>query len=327
MKAVVCDGTGGPDSLSVAEVPAPADPGPEEILVRVRAAGVNRADILQRDGGYPPPPGSSEILGLEVCGTVLEAGKASGFSPGDLVYGLLAGGGYAELAVMDAGLAQRVPDRIDPVQAAAIPETFLTAWQCLVWIAGLQAGERVLIHGGAGGVGTAAIAVATRLGAEVYATAGTEQKRRACEALGAHRALDYRDVDFSEALLEATGGSGVDVILDCVGASHWSANIRSLSTDGRLVLIATLGGAKVADFDLRSLLARRVQITGTTLRSRDIGYKRRLAADLSGFLGREIPRGLRPVVDSVFAMDAVAEAHRRMEANENIGKIVLVTEQ
>jgi tumor protein p53-inducible protein 3 len=313
VKAIVVRRPGGPEQLALEEVPTPVPAG-GELLVRVRAAALNRADILQREGNYPPPPGASEILGLDVAGVVEAAGVGcSRFKAGDRVLGLLSGGGYAQYAVLPETLAIPIPKGWEFAQGAAVPEVFLTAFQTLFWIGRLRAGERVLIHAGASGVGTAAVQLAREAGATVLTTAGGEDKCAAC-----------RKGPFAEAAIEATGGQGVDLILDFVAAPYLEQNISILRTDGRLVLISTLGGGRVEGFRLGTLIAKRLQITGTTLRSRSVEYKARLTHDLEEFALERFARGaLEPVVDSIFPWEKVAEAHQRMEANRNVGKIVL----
>ncbi len=322
MRAVIFDRPGGPEVLRVAHVADPR-PGPEDLHVRNFAAGLNRADLLQRRGRYPPPPGESEILGLEFAGEVISAGeKTAGFRPGDRVSGLLGGGGYAEEIKVHHRLAIPIPDRFSFEMAAAVPEVFLTACQNLFVLGGLSAGETVLIHAGAGGVGTAAIQLARDAGARVIATAGTPEKRQRCLELGAHSALDYRE-DFSAPVMEITGGAGAQVILDLVGASHWERNLRSIAVGGRHLVVGLMGGASVSA-DLSVVLTRRLRIIGSTLRGLPLQEKIALT-DL--FRARFFPRlesgVLQPVIDQVFLLEQVQAAHRRMEENRNVGKIVL----
>jgi tumor protein p53-inducible protein 3 len=324
VKAIVVEQPGGPEQLKLGEAPTPA-PGPGELLVRVRAAALNRADILQREGNYPPPPGASEILGLDMAGVVEARGSGcTRFQEGDRVCGLLPGGGYAEYAILPEALAMPIPEGWGFEEAAAVPEVFLTAFQTLFWIGRLAAGETVLVHAGASGVGTAAIQLAREAGATVLTTAGSEEKCAACRELGAAAAINYRQGPFADAVLEATAGQGVDLILDFVAAAYLEQNLAVLRTDGRLVLISTLGGGKVDGVRLGTLIAKRLQITGTTLRSRSLEYKARLTGELSEFALERFARGaLKPVIDSTFSWEKAAEAHRRMEANRNVGKIVL----
>jgi putative PIG3 family NAD(P)H quinone oxidoreductase len=323
MRAVVFDQPGDPDVLHVAEVPDPA-PGPGEVLLRVRATAVNRADLLQRRGFYPPPPGASSILGLEAAGEVEALGEGvTGWSPGDRAGALLAGGGYAEKVAVPAGQLLHVPDNIDTITAAAIPEVFLTAHDNLVTRGRLRAGETVLIHGGAGGVGTAAIQVARRTGARVIVTAGSAERLQRCRELGADELVNHREEDFVARAGEITGGSGVDVILDIIGAAYLERNLQALARDGRLVVIGLQGGIR-AEIDLNTMLSRRLSLVATTLRSRPAEQKaeivRRAEADLLPGLA---DGSLRPVVDRVLPLDGAAEAHRAMEAGEPVGKIIL----
>ncbi|PZN06853.1 MULTISPECIES: NAD(P)H-quinone oxidoreductase [Thermaerobacter] len=324
MKAVLVRQPGGAENLVLGEVPTPA-PGPGELLVRVRATALNRADILQRRGLYPPPPGASPLLGLEAAGEVAALGEGcEGWRVGDRVFALLPGGGYAQYVTVPAAMALPVPPNLSFEEAAAIPEAFLTAYQTLFWIGRLRAGEWVLIHAGASGVGTAAIQLARDAGARVAVTAGSEAKLEACRQLGAEVALNYKLGPFAPALREAVGERGVDLILDFVGAPYWEQNLECLATDGRLVLIATMGGGVVDRFDLRRLMGKRLQVTGTTLRSRSLEYKVQLTREFAVRVLPKLARGaIRPVIDRVFPWDQVREAHRYMERNLNIGKIVL----
>jgi putative PIG3 family NAD(P)H quinone oxidoreductase len=322
VRAVIFDRPGGPEVLRVAEVPDPV-PGPEDLLVRNFAAGLNRADLLQRQGRYPPPRGESEILGLEFAGEVEAAGpRAPGFARGDRVFGLLAGGGCAELVKTHHRMALPIPDNFSYEMAAAVPEAFFTAEDNLFAQGGLASGETVLVHAGASGVGTAAIQLARDRGARVIATAGSAEKVRKCLELGAHHALDRRE-DFAERIADITGGAGVQVILDLVGASHWERNLRSLATGGCLLLVGLVGGAKV-EADLSVLLRRRLRVIGSTLRGRSLEEK---IAITSRFRTEVLPRleagAIRPIIDRVFPLEEVRAAHERMEANLNVGKVVL----
>ncbi|AHM61009.1 NADPH:quinone reductase-like protein [Flammeovirgaceae bacterium 311] len=309
--------------LEVGELPRP-QPAGGELLVEVKAAGVNRADLLQKQGKYPPPAGASELLGLEVAGTVAAVGAGvKDWQPGDRVFGLMGGGGYAQYAVLHSHLAMRIPGNLDFAQAAAVPEVFLTAWQALVWLARLQPAEKVLIHAGASGVGTAAIQLAIALGAEAWVTASAP-KHTNCRALGASVAIDYKEEDFAEVVAEKTGGKGVNVIIDFIGADYWQQNLKSLAVDGRLVMLAFLGGA-TAEVNLAPLLRKRLSVYGSTLRSRSLSYQAALTKDLSAFL---LPRlessELKPVVHQTFGWQQATEAHQEMEQNKNIGKIVIL---
>lgn len=315
------------DTLHIGEHPTP-EPGSKDILIRVAATALNRADLMQRKGNYPPPAGASPILGLEVAGTVVEVGdEVRKWKVGDRVCGLLSGGGYAAYAVLHQDMALPVPEQMDWTVAGAIPETFLTAYQALCTIAQLQAGERVLLHAGASGVGTAAIQLARQAGAEVYVTA-SGPKHKLCLDLGASRAIDYQQEDFAKAIAKHTKRRGVDVIVDVIGAPYFRQNIDSLAPDGRMVLLAFMGGYNLPDASLIPILTKRLSITGSTLRSRSLPYKIKLTQDFQSFAWKAITDGtMAPVIDSVFDWREVAEAHRRMEANANAGKIVLrVTE-
>ena len=327
MRAILVREPGAADRLELGEFPDP-EPAADELLVRVKAAALNRADILQRMGRYPPPPGASPLLGLEVAGVVERAGsRCAGWSPGDRVFALLAGGGYAERAAVPCDQALRIPDRLSFEEAAAVPEAFLTAFQCLFWLGRLRGGEWALVHAGASGVGTAAIQLVREAGARAIVTAGSAAKLRACRELGAEIGLDYHEGDFAPRVLEATGGRGVDVILDLVGASYWRSNVACLAPEARLVLVGSLGGRRVDGVDLDELKRRWAHVVGTTLRSRDPAYKARLAREFLDFAGERLAEGrLRAVVDRVFPWQRVADAHRWMEENRNVGKIVLAGE-
>ena len=324
MKAIVLKEHGGAEKLELGsfETPEAAD---DELLVKVKATALNRADIMQRQGFYPPPKGASPILGLEMAGVVEQVGaNRADWKVGDRVFGLLPGGGYAEYVSIPAELAMPVPENLSFEEAAAIAEVFLTAYQCLFWLGKLQQHETVLIHAGASGVGTAAIQLVKEAGGRSIITAGSENKLAFCRELGANFAFNYKEGEFATEVLEATEQQGVDVVLDFVGASYWTQNLKALATDGRWVLIATLGGAKVEQVNLGLLLRKRIQFSATTLRARSLNYKIRLTHDFSEFaLARFADGRLKPIVDSVFSWEEVSEAHRYMEANKNIGKIVL----
>ncbi|MFD1426895.1 NAD(P)H-quinone oxidoreductase [Kroppenstedtia sanguinis] len=327
MRAVIVNQPGGPEQLELGEAPLPR-PAEDELLVRVQATALNRADLMQREGNYPPPPGASPILGLEMAGVVEEVGaKCRDWKVGDRVFGLLPGGGYAEYAVIPAQMALPVPERLNMVEAAAIAEVFLTAYQALFWLGDLQKKDRVLIHAGASGVGTAAIQLAKSHGATVFTTAGSEEKLEACLSLGADLALNYKEGPFAPAVQEVTGREGVQLILDFVGASYWEQNVDCLGMDGKLILISTLGGTRPEKFSLGPILAKRLQVMGTTLRSRSLDYKKRLTRNFSEMALPLFEEGrLQPILDRVFPWDEVREAHRYMEENRNIGKIVLQVE-
>lgn len=310
-------------TLYIDEVPTP-NPQPQQVLMRTRATAVNRADLLQRRGFYPPPPGESDILGLEAAGEVAALGSAvQGWRVGDRVCSLLGGGGYAEYTVSDARMLLPIPDHLTFEEAAAIPEVFYTAFVNLFLEAGLQKGERVLIHAGASGVGTAAIQLARAEGATVWVTVGSPEKVERCRTLGAHYAINYKAEDFSDRINRETNGAGVDIILDCVGASYFEKNLATLARQGRLVIIGAMGGTH-AELDLRSLMTKRLRVVGSVLRSRSVDEK---AAITRAFHTRIWPlverNAIHPVIDSVYAWEDVEAAHARMAENKNFGKIVL----
>jgi putative PIG3 family NAD(P)H quinone oxidoreductase len=324
MKVIEIVSPGGPDVLQVRERPAP-EPGAGDVLIRVAAAGVNRPDVLQRQGKYPPPPGASDVPGLEVAGRVESIGPgAARWQVGDEVCALVAGGGYAELCVAPGPQCLPIPAGLTVVEAAALPETFFTVWTNVFERGALESGESVLVHGGSSGIGTTAIQLARAFGARVFATAGSAAKCAACERLGAERAINYRDEEFVSAVREATNGRGVDVILDMVGGDYTARNLDLLATDGRLVQIGLLGGAK-ATIGLAPILQRRLTLTGSTLRPRSVEEKGAIARTLEARVWPLLAAGtVRPVIDSTFPLDRAADAHRRMESGEHIGKIVLI---
>ena len=325
MIAVEISKAGGPEVLTPVERPMP-EPGVGEVLIRVAAAGVNRPDVMQRRGVYPPPPGASDIPGLEVAGTIEHVGAGVGeWRGGDRVCALVTGGGYAQYCVAPAAQCLPIPDGLDPTHAAAVPETFFTVWTNVFDRGGLQPGETALFHGGSSGIGTTAIQLATARGARALATAGSDEKCRACERLGAARAINYRSADFVEAVKELTKGRGVDLILDIVGADYLDRNLRALAVDGRLVQIGLMSGSEAA-IDLRCILARRLTITGSTLRPRSVEEKGTIAASLRREVWPLLERGqVRPIVYRVVPLTQASEAHRLMESSEHIGKIVLVS--
>lgn len=322
-RVVIAPEPGGPEALVFVDRPPPR-PGPEELAVRVRATAVNRADVLQRRGFYPPPPGASDVLGLELAGEVTAVGeRANGWAIGDQLCAVVAAGGYAEEAVVPAAVALPLPPGLDVVSAAAVPEVFTTAFDNLVLRGRLRAGERVLIHGGAGGVGTAAVQLAKRLGCTVYATAGSEEKLAACVDLGADAAIHHREEDFVERVRELTDGAGVDVVLDVMGAAYLARNLDALATEGRLVVIGLQGGV-VGELNLALVLAKRLTVLGSTLRARTVAER----APLTRLMVEQVWPGfadgsLRPVIDRILPLEQVREAHVLMEAGELIGKLVL----
>lgn len=322
MRVVVAPEPGGPEALRIETRPIPT-PGPGELLVRVHATSVNRPDVLQRQGRYPPPPGASDVLGLDVAGEVAAVGDGvEDWRPGDRVCAVVAGGGYAEYAIVPAPIALPVPEGLSLQEAAAIPEVFATAYDNLIVRGALAAGETALIHGGASGVGTAAIQLAVRAGARVIATAGSARKRAACERLGAVAAVDHHG-DWVAAVREVCGDAGVDVVLDIVAAPYLGAHLSLLAMEGRLVVIGTQGG-RHAEIDLWRVMARRLTVRGSTLRIRTVEQKAAVAAGMR----RDVLPGfsdgtLRPVIDRVMPLEEVAAAHAVMEAGEHIGKIVL----
>jgi putative PIG3 family NAD(P)H quinone oxidoreductase len=323
MTAIGLREPGGPEML-IAEQRAVPTPGANEILVRVRAAGVNRPDVAQRKGLYPPPPGASDIIGLEIAGEVAALGpSASEHAPGDRVMALVPGGGYAEYCAVHQSNALPVPEGMSLVEAAAIPETFFTVWSNLFGRGQLKAGEWALIHGGSSGIGTTAIQLAKAFDAKVAVTAGSDAKCAACTKLGADLAINYRTEDFVARVKEATGGRGVDVVLDMVGAEYFARNFEAVAEDGRIVQIATQKGG-VAEVDLRRMMVKRVTITGSTLRIRPVSFKATIAAALREHVWPLLAaRKIAPVIDSTFPLANAADAHRRMESSEHIGKIVL----
>jgi len=310
---------GGADTLEIAFAEKP-QPAPGQLRVRVLAAGINRADIVQREGKYPPPKGASPVLGLEIAGIVDAVNGPSRFQEGDAVFGLVSGGGYAEYALLDSSAALPKPDLMSWAEAASLPEAWMTAWFNLVDIAALQPGETVLIHAGASGVGAAAIQLASLLGARVVASAGSEEKRQFCRSLGADEVIDSRQAGFA-ANLKAQGG--VDVVLDPVGAALFDDNIAVLKPDGRLVVIGIMGGSS-ATLNLGLLLVKRLRLLGSTLRSQPEAVKASLAAALEAEVLPALADGrARVTLDSVYPLAAVADAHRYVEDNRNLGKVVL----
>jgi NADPH2:quinone reductase len=314
---------GGPEQLKVAERPVPV-PQDGEVLVRVAAAGVNRPDVMQRQGRYPPPAGASDLPGLEIAGEIVVLGpKVSGLSVGDKVTALLAGGGYAAYAIAAAPLCLPVPDGISLVEAAAIPETFFTVWTNLFDRGRCKAEDTVLIHGGTSGIGTTAIQLAAAWGARVFATAGSDDKARACERLGAVRGINYRTEDFVEVMRAETGGKGVDVTLDMVAGSYIPRNLEIAALEGRIVMISLIGGSR-AEINAGTILTKRLTLTGSTLRSRTVVQKAEVADAVRKNIWPLLAAGrVRPVVHATFPLAQASEAHRLMETSNHIGKIVL----
>lgn len=314
---------GPPEVLVPDRMPVPR-PGPGEVLVRVEAAGINRPDVLQRQGGYPPPPGASDVPGLEVAGTVAAVGEgAARWRPGDRVMALVSSGGYAEYCVAPAPQVLPVPDGLSTVEAGGVPETFFTVWTNVFERGRLQPGETLLVHGGSSGIGTTAIQLARALGSTVLATVGGPEKQRACEALGAVRAIDYRNEDFVAAAKEATGDRGVDVILDMVGGPYVGRNLQALAVEGRLVQIAWLQGPKV-EANFTALMLKRLTWTGSTLRPRSVEQKGAIAAALEAKVWPLLAEGrVRPLVHATFPLAEAAKAHALMESSAHVGKIVL----
>jgi NADPH2:quinone reductase len=325
MTVIEAKESGGPEVLVPATQKVPA-PGPGEVLIEVAAAGINRPDVLQRQGLYPPPKGASDLLGLEIAGSVAKLGPgATRFKNGDLVAALVNGGGYAQYAVAPEATTLPVPQGLTLVEAAALPETVFTVWHNVFERAALQPGEWLLVHGGTSGIGTTAIQIGTALGAHVMVTVGSAEKARAAEALGAVRAINYREQDFVEALRETTGGHGADVILDMVGGDYVERNLRAAALDGRIVQIAFLKGSKV-ELDLMRLMLRRLTLTGSTLRAQSLEAKARMAKVIEERVWPLFAEGkLKPVIDSTFKLEEAPDAHRRIEDPGHIGKIVLLT--
>lgn len=323
VRAVLFDRPGDESVMRLGETPI-GEPGADEVRISVAATALNRADLLQRQGKYPPPPGASEILGLECAGVVSALGeRVRRFAVGDRVMALLAGGGYAEEVAAPAACCMPVPEGLSLIEAAAVPEAFLTVHLTVFRLAALQPGETLLVHGGGSGIGTAAIQMARAVGARVLVTAGSQEKCRRCEALGADRAFNYRSSDFAALAREATGGRGVDVVLDSIGAPYLASNLEALALGGRVVVIATMGGHR-GEIDLAKLMRLRASVIGSTLRFRPVEEKAALVEEFSRrFLPMFPDRRLRPVIDRVLPLEAVASAHRAMAASEHFGKIVL----
>jgi putative PIG3 family NAD(P)H quinone oxidoreductase len=325
MRAVVITEPGDADMLRMDEVPDP-EPGPREVLVRVAATAVNRADLLQRQGNYPPPPGASPYLGLECSGTVAAVGEAvADWSVGDEVCALLAGGGYAELVAVPEGQLMPVPAGLALVDAAALPEVCCTVWSMVFGASAgrLQPGERFLVHGGSSGIGTMAIQLAHQRGATVFATAGTSCKLEVCRELGADVAINYREEDFAECVLAETDGAGVDVILDNMGGSYLPRNVQALATGGRLIVLGLQGG-RTGELDLGALLRKRSTVHAAGLRARPQAQKAEIVAETVQTVWPLVEAGMvRPVIDRRMSLDEAAEAHRRVESSAHVGKVLL----
>ncbi|MDR3386254.1 MAG: NAD(P)H-quinone oxidoreductase [Rudaea sp.] len=324
MRYIEASEPGGPGVLSLATGTVPV-PKPTEVLIRVFAAGVNRPDIIQRKGTYPPPPDASPILGLEVAGEVIALGAGvSGFAPGDRVCALANGGGYAEYCVAPATQCLRWPQGYEATRAAALPETYFTVWVNIFQMGRLSEGESLLVHGGTSGIGLTAIQLAREFGSTVFATAGSREKCAAAIKYGAQAAINYREEDFAERIHDLTLSQGVDVILDIVGAPYFVRNLHCLRKDGRLIEVATMHGSKVADFDISELMRRRATITGSMMRPRTAQEKAAVALALVQRVWPVLDAGrCAPVIDRVFPLAQAADAHRYMEAGAHIGKIVL----
>jgi putative PIG3 family NAD(P)H quinone oxidoreductase len=323
VRAVIAAEPGGPEVLSVSEVPEVV-PGPGEVVLDVRATAVNRADLLQRKGVYPPPPGASEVLGLECSGTVAEVGAGvTGWAVGDEACALLTGGGYASRVAVPAGQLMPVPAGVDLVTAAALPEAACTVWSNVFMVAGLQRGETFLVHGGAGGIGTFAIQLVSRLGARVFATAGSPEKLATCADLGADVTINYREQDFVEVVREVTDGAGVDVILDNMGAKYLGRNVAALATEGRIVIIGMQGGAK-GELDIGALFRKQGAVFAKLLRPRPVEEKTAICASVVEHVWPLVADGrVRPVVQDTLPIEEVAQAHRLIETSAHTGKIVL----
>jgi NADPH2:quinone reductase len=324
MKAILITHPGAPEVLQIQERPKPAIL-PGEVLVQVAAAGVNRPDVAQRKGNYPPPAGASvDIPGLEIAGTIVELGaEVSRWKIGDKICALVIGAGYAEYCAVPAGQCLPVPENLTMIEAASLPETFFTVWSNVFDRARLQAGETLLVHGGSSGIGVAAIQMAKALGSTVYVTAGSDDKMRFCEKLGADKAINYKTGSFKDVIKELTDGKGVDVILDMIGGDYTPDNLKSLGNDGRLVQINTMQGKEVK-IDLAEVMRKRLMITGSMLRGRDVEFKAAIARKLEQHIWPLLALGqIKPVIYKTFTSEQAADAHRLMESSEHMGKIVI----
>jgi len=325
MRAVEISHPGGPEVLVPVERPMPT-PAPGEVLIKVSAAGVNRPDVFQRKGNYGPPPGASDLPGLEVAGEIVSGdAAAAGFKIGDRVCALMAGGGYAEYCVAPAVQCLPVPSGLSDIEAAGLPETYYTVWSNVFDRGRLATGESLLVHGGASGIGTTAIQLATAMGHAVYATAGSDERVKAIEGLGAVQGINYRTRDYVEEVKKATGGKGVDVVLDMVAGDYINRDIACLADDGRIVIIAVLGGTK-ATIDCGQVLRRRLTITGSTLRPRPVEFKAAIARQLRQHVWPLLDaRKISPIIHATFPLEKACDAHAMMDAGEHIGKIILTT--
>lgn len=324
MRAILAENPGGPEQLTIKNASIP-ELQPHEILIKVKAASVNHLDLLQREGKYPPPPGTTHILGVDVSGIVEEiGGKVSKWKRGDKVMSVLNGGGYAEYVAVHEEIAMSIPANLSFEEAAAIPEVFLTAYQALFFIADIQPENWVLIHAGASGVGTAAIQLVKEIEANSVITAGSNEKISFCLELGAYAGFNYKEGPFSEKAVHATKGHGFDIIIDPIGAPYWEQNMYALAPEGTLILLATMGGRFVEKMNLGLLMQKWASVTGTTLRSRPQSYKMRLVKSFEAFCHPRFETGkLKPIIDKVFSWEKVRDAHIRLEQHQNIGKIVL----
>lgn len=322
MRAIVATGRGGPDVLALVERPIP-EPQTGEVLVRVRAAGVNRGDIVQRQGNYPPPPGTTDILGLEIAGEIAAVGPGTARRVGEQVCGLVAGGGYAEYCVVAEGLLFPVPTGLNFAEAAALVEATMTVWTNLFDACRLQAGESVLIHGGASGIGTVAIMMCKAFGARVFVTVGDDERGTRCEELGASRAINYRQSDFVAEVMHETAGRGVDVVLDMVGGDYVRRNMEAAAPKARICSISFQRGSEVA-LDLRPMMVKRLVLTGSTLRGRSLAEKASVAQAVRERVWPLIECGtVRPIIEAIYPLENSGEAHKRLEAGRHFGKIVL----
>lgn len=324
MKAITITQPGEPEVLQITNRPTPP-PKPGEVLIKVIAAGINRPDVAQRKGNYPPPAGApQDIPGLEIAGLVAELGQGlKRWKVGDKICALVIGGGYAEYCTAPEGQCLPIPENLSFAEAASLPETFFTVWSNVFDRGQLQPGETLLVHGGSSGIGVTAIQMATALGSKVYVTAGSDEKCKFCEDLGATKAINYNQENFSEAIAKLTDGRGVDVILDMIGGDYTASNIKSLANDGRLVFINTMKGKNV-EIDLAEVMRKRIYITGSMLRSRDVAFKSAIAQNLEKHIWPLLASGkIKPVVYKTFPATEAAEAHRLMESSEHMGKIVI----